>query len=94
MNDPYCPKWDKTINELLDNNQFTFITWKSIPSVQVRGIYKLGDYHIWCCNYPYAFGSNTDIFLHNRFGVKNHRPSRLTILRIKERLLEDLDVYV
>ena len=45
MNNPYCPSWDKRLNNILKEHEFEKIT-------DCR--YKLGDEVIWVENYPYA----------------------------------------
>ena len=85
----FCPEWDKELNELLDNNRFEHIPWDYTP---VTGVYKIGDCHIWVESYPYAFARKTNFF---KKGIKRtyigaHRPSRLTMLRVKKRIDSDL----
>jgi len=84
----YCPVWDKTLNELLDNNRFEKI---KCYSGYVDGVYALGDYHIWAENYPYAYARNCFIWKNDKRGVVEYRPSRLTMLRMRERVKKDLN---
>ena len=78
MNHPYCPILDKKINVLLDQGvKFTNITGYAAD---------LGDLkEIWLWGYPYAFGK-----IWNKY---HYRPSRLTIKRMRQVLLQQIKGY-
>ena len=73
MNEKYDKNWDKKINELLDKNEFKFIS-------EYRS--SIGDHDIWLGNFPFYYGINSDAKITSPyFG----RPSRSTIWRIRQR---------
>jgi hypothetical protein len=86
---PFCPKWDKELNELMDTNRFEIIKFNGSS---ITGVYKLGEYHIWAECYPYAYARRTNFFKnHNSYNfTEEHSPSRLTILRVRKRIEQDL----
>jgi hypothetical protein len=79
MNNKYCEKWDKELNDLMDNYKFeTFIFYNEISTHYI----KIANKQIWIENYPYAAFTSHD--------VSGVRPSRFTILRAKRKMKYDL----
>lgn len=77
QNESYSSAWDKKLNELLDTEKFE-LTSRSVFSM------KLGSYHIWTANHPYA-SFTIDIGGGNRV-----RPSRATIFKAYDCMVHDL----
>lgn len=80
-------KWDKLLNELLDN-----------PNLKIERLDKWtilidGIYEVWDENYPYAYGKLYDCQIKNKKIFNDYRvgmPKRITNIRLKE-IVDDLD---
>ena len=71
MNNEYNKVLDELFNVLLDKYDFKDVNYHTA---------RLGEYTIWIANYPYGSMVIDDILLYR------YRPSRLTILRAKNKL--------
>lgn len=73
MNNIYNEKWDRELNNLLDNYKL-----KDIDKYTA----VLNGIEIWISNYPYAYGT---VHTNGHYG----RPSRSTIYRLRQRVKVD-----
>lgn len=97
----YNPEWDEQLNELALKHDFIPVNSLSIDNTAAWA--SLGGIHMWVGSYPYfffvkeevikivdAFYENTKLYHYKK---KNHdlqsRPSRLTIHRLRDKLVAD-----
>lgn len=96
----YDKAWDKTLQQLAKEHDFVPI---NIENDTTCGWASLGDEHLWVLNYPYGFlaketvhevirtrGKESIYFYMKRDPDTSPRPSRLTIHRLRSKVVADL----
>lgn len=78
MNHPVDMRWDKKLNELLDNNKFV---------KRDKYTVELGDTNLWVSNHPYA---SFTLYDRKRGTVGEVRPKRMTIYKAWKKLKKDI----
>jgi hypothetical protein len=96
----YDKAWDKTLLQLAQEHDFVPV---NVDSENKCAWVSLGDKHMWVGNYPFSFftqekihrveeyvGHNNIYFYHTRDHDTQSRPSRLTVMRLHDKVVADL----
>lgn len=96
----YDKQWDEQLNELALKHDFVPVN--AFNDKDTAGWASLGDVHMWIGSYPFSFFVKEDIrevvslkdgfkayFYHQRNSSHQPRPSRLTIHRLRNKLVAD-----
>lgn len=81
MNNPYSKPWDIELNYLMEKYDPEILGYDGLPVGKTKAAIsdceiKLGQYHIWIANYPYAYATI-------KYNVIDVRPSRQTIWKLR-----------
>lgn len=73
---PYCPRLDIKINNYLDQGvKFANIGWYTTDLGDLKGI--------WIAGYPFAYGKLWQVY--------DYQPSRMTIKRMRQVMLKQIE---
>jgi hypothetical protein len=99
----YDKAWDKTLLQLAQEHDFVPV---NVDFEKKCAWVSLGDAHMWVGNYPYSFftleeireivnhvGYDNTYYYHPRNHDTQPRPSRLTIMRLHDKVVADLSKH-
>ena len=83
MQNEYSKRWDLELNQLMDEKSSIIGYYNHLDNSYLTA--KIGGSTIWIGNYPYSYG------IGSMFQQPEVRPSRQTILRLKNYINKNMD---